>query len=76
MTKKENIEMKKEVEKLRTEVSELKQVQVSQATAMKAVKEEKRKVEHALLDLLRGNQANLGKIRKIKEICEQGLDQL
>jgi hypothetical protein len=71
-----------ELEQLRKEVAELKQVQKTQANMMKAnkmdwekerrqLKEEKRKVEYALYDLVQVNSVNKDKVERITAICNE-----
>jgi hypothetical protein len=71
-----------EIEQLGKEVAELKQVQKTQADMMKAnkmdwekerqqVKEEKRKVEYAMYDLVQVNSVNKDKVERITAICNE-----
>jgi hypothetical protein len=71
-----------ELQQLRKEVAELKKVQKTQADMMKAnkmdwekerqqLKEEKRKVEYALYDVVQVNTVNKSKVERITAICNE-----
>jgi exonuclease VII large subunit len=73
--------LKTEVTKLRSELKELKQVHKSQAEVMKekqlrlegerdVLKEEKRKLEYMLYDMLKASDSLKEKVKKIKSICD------
>jgi molecular chaperone GrpE (heat shock protein) len=73
--------LKIEVTKLRSELKELKQVHKSQAEVMKekqlrlegerdVLKEEKRKLEYMLYDMLKASDSLKEKVKKIKSICD------
>lgn len=71
-----------EIADLKREVAELKQVQRSQADVMRAkgveweaerqaLKDERRKTEHHLFDLLKLSNANKDKLKRVRAICEE-----
>ncbi|CAM0958245.1 unnamed protein product [Alopecurus aequalis] len=75
-------ELKKQVEVLRNEVFMLNNVKKSQAEVMKAkekkwdeekegMKEDKKKIEYMLFDLLKVSEGNNEKIKRIRAICEE-----
>ena len=75
-------QMQLTIQMLEKRVGELKQVQRSQADVMKAkqqkfeeetnlLKEEKKKVEYMLYDLLKFSNANKDKLKRLKEICDE-----
>ncbi|CAM0906141.1 unnamed protein product [Alopecurus aequalis] len=76
------VEMYQAVEVLKKEIVELKNIQRSQADVMKAkektwieendaLKEEKKKLEYMIFDLLKLKESNKEKFGRIKEICEE-----
>lgn len=75
---KETMVLKKEVEFLKNQLVELKQVHKSQADIMRArdiernaLKEEKKKLEFILLDMVKALDALKVKVKKIQGICEE-----
>ncbi|CAM0951551.1 unnamed protein product [Alopecurus aequalis] len=74
-------ELKKVIEAQEKEIGELKQVQRSQADVMKvkqenyvaekmALKEEKKKLEYMIFEMVNASQALKDKLKKIREICD------
>ena len=72
----------KERKQLKNEVDMLKQVQKTQTEIMKvrqkkwddereAMKEEKRKLEYMLYDMIKVSDANKDKFKRIKQICDE-----
>ena len=74
--------LKKKIEAQEKEIGELKQVQRSQADVMKvkqenyvaekmALKEEKKKLEYMIFEMVNASQALKEKLKKIREICDE-----
>lgn len=63
--------LEKQKKLIENEVATLKMAQKADQECMDALKEEKKKLEYAMFDLFRANNAHKDKLKRIKDICDE-----